>query len=124
MPISRRTQCKPKTQPGGLETVEQTEKRIKIIKDLTDMIFQFYVNMEQIIPRKNTNDIVKNTSDDYSSIYLLNGINDDYDLKLSAKDLKKERGKDTIGDFTQPMIFGGTADYHFVPTYNILYVPE
>jgi hypothetical protein len=114
-------QCRPKTQPGGLEEEEQTKIRIQIIKDLTDMVFQFYVNMERIMPRDDINDNVKETSNAYSSVYLLNGINDSPDLMKTAKNLKEERGKDTIGDVTKPMIFGGTADYHFVPTRNILY---
>ena len=114
-------QCRPKTQPGGLEEEEQTKIRLQIIKDLTDMVFQFYVNMERIMPRDDINDNVKVTSNAYSSVYLLNGINDSPELMNTAKNLKEERGKDTIGDVTKPMIFGGTADYHFVPTRNILY---
>ena len=36
---------------GGLEEKEQTKTRIQIIKNLTDVVFQFYVNMERIMPR-------------------------------------------------------------------------
>ncbi len=108
---------------GGLEEKEQTKTRIQIIKNLTDVVFQFYVNMERIMPRiensENKSVHVKDTSTNYLSVRLLNGIYGD-NLPTPLRSTMK-RGSDTIGDVTKPMMFGGTAEFHFIPTYNVLY---
>ena len=49
------------------ETPRERSERIQIMKDITDTVFSFYVNMERILPRNNNNNNLKETAENYLS---------------------------------------------------------